>query len=306
MIVKKLYLLLLYSIPLLFTSCSKNEFEEESLVESHHISICVLGNSYSNDSFNYVPFILKQYGITCSIHIYCRPNGSLQDLEMEWSEGYKSVTHYYTDTRVDKKWRSSSIRTAREVLDLERWDIVSIQQFSKLISNEESYFPYLDHVIDSISNSCLYPVKIAWFMAYNRANDTNVQGNLKTQKKIVDNHCFNLIFPVATTIFNCQANDHLSILGDSKYGKLYSSDNVHLQDGLPRYAASLAIVEALLREYTPYKSVLGDNTRPDQKWIKSIGGISSRGKPVGVNDDYCLLAQKAAVNANNSFFEIIE
>lgn len=304
MITNRQVLLFTIIINLITSSCCKSVFENEQLIVSPHISICVLGNSYSNDSFCYVPFILKKYGITCSIHIYSRPNGSLQNLYTEWSDANKSVTHYYTDTRIDKKWRKTTGMSAKDILTIERWDIVSIQQYSKQVKKESLYTPYLDNILDSIATICTYPTKIAWFMAYNRANDNNAIDNLKAQKVVVEEHDFNIVFPVATTLFNCQTNDGLAQIGDSEYGKLYSADNIHLQDGLPRYAASLTIIEALLREYAPDYSVLGDNTRPYQRWIMEIGGISPRGESVGINEYNCYLVQQAAIKANNNPFEI--
>ena len=46
----------------------------------------VLGNSYSNDSFSYVPFILMEYGVTSCIHIYYRGSLSLHDLDEQWED----------------------------------------------------------------------------------------------------------------------------------------------------------------------------------------------------------------------------
>ena len=303
---KRLFYLIPFSVIVFFSSCTYGPVDIEDLEEEmQHISICVLGNSYSADSFCYVPFILKEHGITCSIHMYFRPSGSLKSLDSEWETGVNVATHYYIDTRVDTKWRSSSGLKSGEVLALEKWDIITLQQLSVEIRKESSYSPYLDNIINKIREICGYSPKIAWFMAYNRANDSNVEDNLRVQHIIVDRYSFDMVLPVATAIFNCQANEELSLIGDSPYGKFYSKDSTHLQEGLPCYTAALAVVEAILREIAPSKNVLGDKIRPDQKWITSIGCIDKHGDSVGINENNCLLAQKAAVKANDNCFEIV-
>ena len=54
----------------LMWSC-KPEYPEptDRREQLNHINICVLGNSYSNDAYSYLPFILLDYGITSNIHI---------------------------------------------------------------------------------------------------------------------------------------------------------------------------------------------------------------------------------------------
>lgn len=288
---------------LLLSSCSsKDELIHHS---PKHISICVLGNSYSNDSFSYVPFILGKYGITCSIHIYYRGSGSLCDLDREWLSGNGNTKHFYIDTRVDRKWKSENGITARDILSIEDWDIVSLQQSSLQVSNENSYHPYLENVVDSLRHYCSKPFVLAWFMAYNRPNDDAKSRNLTVQKRIIEEYPFGLVFPVATAIFDCQTHPSFSDMGDSKYGLMFSGDNVHLQEGLPCYAAALTITESLLRYYSPENCVIGNSIRPSQEWINMIGGITPNGYSIGVSESNCLLAQKAAVVANNNMFEII-
>ena len=284
--------------------------------ETRHINICVLGNSYANDSFSYVPFILQEYGITCKIHIYYRGSGSLKDLDEQWTDdgpcGVASLDgkdhirlHFSIDTRIDSKWQNEEVTSASEIVSMDRWDIVSLQQVSSHVRFLDTYNPYLQNIIEKIKTSCPYPFSLAWFMAYNRANDNANEENLAAQKSICGEFPFNMHFPVATTIFNCQGNILLAELGGSKYKKMYASDNVHLQEGLPCYAASLAIVQTILQRCFHEGSVLGDRIRPTQDWITSIGGITPNGESIGITEENCLLAQKAALTAYEHPFEII-
>ena len=298
---KRSFLLSLLSLALSFPSCS-GRMEPDSLYTSH-ISICVLGNSYSNDSFCYVPFILKEYGISSDIHIYYRSGGSLENLYDEWSEG--SAVHYCIDTRIDKKWKKGESKSAASLLLMKRWDVVSLQQYSKQVCAPSSYYPFLTEIIAQIRNSCQYPLDLAWFMAYNRSDNSDRSTNLSVQNRIVDDNQFDLVFPVATAVFNCQENPILAELGDSQVHLLYSLDGIHLQEGLPCYIAALSICQAIFERFSYSNSVIGDSVRPTQGWIESINGITPNGNSVGVSEENCLLAQKAAILANNHKFEIL-
>ena len=296
-----------------FSSCSKVSSEES---EHKHLNICVLGNSYSNDSFSYVPFILKQYGITCKIEIYYRGSLSLHDLDEQWEDddrlgmadldGKKhNRFHYRIDTRKDNRWKNEEILSAKEILESDKWDIISVQQGGNRAQSEDTYYPYLQDVIDKINDSSPYPYKLAWFMAYNSASNNSNKESITTQETIVNSFPFSFVFPVATAVFSCQANDKLAQLGDSKYKKMYAEDNVHLQEGLPCYIAALTVAQALLYLFSDDLSVMGDKIRPTQKWIDSINGITPDGESIGVTEENCVLAQRAAIQANLHPFEII-
>lgn len=282
-----------------------------------HISICVLGNSYSNDSFSYVPFILKEYGITCKIEIYYRGSLSLHDLDEQWLDDDKTGKadidgknhtrlHYCIDTRKDKKWKLLNNQSAMEIVSTEDWDIISIQQGGRRCQFEETYYPYLENVIKKIDASCVnHEYKLTWFMAYNEGRDNANKESVETQKKIVEAFPFELVLPVATAIFSCQENDTLSELGDSKYKRMYAADNVHLQEGLPCYVASLTVAQSIMDYLEIGKTVVGNTIRPTQDWISSIGGITPDGESIGVTEENCALAQRAAIQANRHPFEII-
>ena len=298
--------ILLISVPLLLlslTSCSKSaapEIPEDAI----HLNICVLGNSYSNDSFSYVPFILKDYGFTCELHIYYRSGGSLQGLDDQWYDTENPGDHYYVNTTRDNKWKKGDPISPNEILSLSQWDIISLQQYSRHVTLEETYTPYLQNILDRIEDNFPGQHKMAWFMAYNRAAENDVEINLSLQQKVVSSYPFDIVFPVATTIFNCQSSSVLRNIGDSVYGNFFSDDNAHLQEGLPCYAAALTVVQTILDIYAPDKTIVGDKVRPTEKWITSIGGITRNGTSTGVTESNCALVQKAVIAARNDHFSV--
>lgn len=280
-------------------SCGKEQVSPNRA----HLSICVFGNSYSNDAFSYVPFLLKEYHITCDIHIFYRSGCSLVDLYDDWERGAR--THYYIDTRVDNKWKRGEDLSPSALLALKKWDIVSLQQYSVQVCSKESYYPILPIIIEKVRSSCEYDFDLTWFMAINRNNNRDYDGNLNTQREIIEEHSFDLVLPVAPAIFNCQHHPSLEMVGEGPDGRLYCADGVHLQEGLPCYIAALAVTQALLDRFVSGCTVIGNTLRPTQSWIKSVNGLTQNGVSVGVTDENCLLAQKAAVLANNYKYAIV-
>ena len=146
---------------------------------------------------------------------------------------------------------------------------------------------------------------MAWFMAYNGAKDNLNEESIRMQERITQEYPFSFVIPVATAIFSSQENETLSMLGDSEYHRMYASDHVHLQEGLPCYIAALTVSQAILDAMGIKKSVRGNSIRPTQEWIASINGITQNGKSIGVTEDNCALAQRAALQAIKHPFEII-
>lgn len=308
-----LFLLLLLVV---FSSCDKSVLDaKDSLSAENHVNICVLGNSYSNDAFSYVPFILKEYGYTCKIEIYYRGSMSLHDLDSQWYDDSKYGIadldgkdhirlHFSIDTRTQTRWQIEPVMNAQTVVSSQKWDVISIQQGGSRARFKETYTPYLQNVIRRINAAHPKSYKLAWFMAYNPASDNANQESLDTQKQICDENPFDIVMPVAAAVFSCQAHETLSKIGGSKYKRMYASDNVHLQEGLPCYVAALTIAETIMQEHFGYGTVLGNKIRPTDEWINSINGITPNGNSVGVTEDNCELAQRAAINAHNNKFEI--
>ncbi|MBR7012974.1 MAG: hypothetical protein IKI10_08790, partial [Muribaculaceae bacterium] len=72
-------------------------------------SILVLGNSFTSDSWAYVPYLLKEYGINIKVGLYYRNAGSLSGLKNEFVNGPTGITNssygfYYFDTSTQTGW----------------------------------------------------------------------------------------------------------------------------------------------------------------------------------------------------------
>ena len=267
------------------------------------LRICVIGNSYSLDSFMYLPFILLNYGIISKFGVYYRSNGSLQNQVEEYSSG--SNPYYSIDTESELSWTEHQSYSPEMAIMADEWDIVVIQQSSTQSLDINTYEPYARNLINQIASSLRNPFVLSWNININRyggviADEQNlILQNINT---IVDSEPVSIIFPYGTAIFDARTNAILDALGDG--GHLWAADKIHLQEGLPCYIAALANAQKIFDRYYPEFSVLGDITIPDEGSITLWNIMGQQGSPVGVTDANRRLAQVCAVVANNNMFSI--
>lgn len=304
----------------------KADIEEvKESITPKHLKILLLGNSYTSDAWGYVPFILKQYGITCEIYLYWRGALSLDDLVRFWesTDTYDETSPqasdgayrylYHIDTRLSEQWKTLSIKSAKELVAMGGWDVIQLQQWGRYSMDNSYTNPYFEQVVSLIRKSYNKPFVLAWQMAWIRVvdmTDLNKNKNLLVAETINKEHCADIVFPCATAIFNCQANSSLASIGDSTYHNFFSSDNVHLEEGLPIYAVGCTIAETLLKRFFPIASILGNTLRPTASDISSWNVPQQQmpisGEITSITDENCYLVQKAAIIANKYPYEIHE
>lgn len=288
--------------------------------ESKHLNICLLGNSYTADAWRYVPAMLLDYGITCKIEFYYRGSGSLWDLDTQWTsdsqydianeDGTTHIRlHFSCDSRVSPNWSQKTRKSAKDIIESGKWDIVEIQQRGNYCRVLSDYSPWLQNVIDKILTSCPYNFDLWWFSAYNNVSQNSVAGrnqeSLDAQKVIYKAYPFAHIIPAASAVFGCQLDPALADLGDSTYKHLYSDDNNHLQEGLPCYVVACSVVQSILQKMGIPTSVMGDQFRPTAENIVDLGmDATANGESTGVTEENCRKAQKEAVIACRSPFDI--
>lgn len=285
--------------------------------EKRHLNILVLGNSYSHDSFMYVPFMLKEYGIDITIGIYERGAGSVYHAKAEYNKE-TAGDFAIIDTSVDTSWRVIFNQTSPHkcvVYPQEnelswRWDMIVFQQASMDSVKSDQYDPstnvyrYVDELLELVMADAEYPFMLGWNINHtNNVNDGEYNYPFKVLercKATSEHYPVDIVFPYGTAIFIAQEDPVLSLLGSG--GDLRYFDNTHLNEGLPCYLASLAIIECLFRNFYPMFTVIGDTTVPDSNWRAGKGLLGQHGTPVGLTDENRRKAQCIAVQANLNKF----
>ena len=297
-----------------------DSLKESNVDNKHlnHIRFLVFGNSYSCDSFGYVPFILNELGITCEIYLYVRDACSLRDMYNHWesdsandteTDGIHAGTYarkvFHIDTRTDSAWSNTTRVSMKTCLEYGNWDFISMQQWSAYSIDESTYEPWLSLVIDLIRQSIDKPTPLAWNGVCTRPTADEPQQGLDAMKNAVyKKHPFDFIIPYGTAIFNARTNETLAKIGNYANHNLWHSDGQHLQDGLPCYIASLTVCEAICNKFFPQYSVMYDKLRITDTMVNNWV-VPQRNLPVvGITEENCLLAQKCAIMANKFPFEI--
>ena len=281
--------------------------------QKKHWKILVLGNSYAADSWMYVPYILLKYGITCEIKMYYRGALSLRDLVNRWestdatdteTDGIHAGTYlrylYYIDTRrgSSERWHILERQSAKSCVAEGGWDIISIQQASVHTVDINNYNPYGPMVFELIRREMDSPYVLAWCHAYTRHSVDDIVENMDVDKTWYNGvNPFDMLIPIGTAVFNARTNAGLAEIGDSPYHNLWCSDNVHLQEGLPKYIAALTIIEAFFRKFGYAYSVLGETSRVTYDVARSWSTVERRNDSVGVTDINCWMAQECAIQA---------
>lgn len=279
-----------------------------------HLRILVFGNSYSCDSWSYVPFILKNYGFTCEIYHWHRGAMSLWDLYEEWDDSSTTGSQretggtglakglHYINTKTNTAWSRKTLITPKACLELGGWDMISLQQASFSTIDYSLFEPYLTNIITYIRQSFAQPYVLGWSGMYTRQTSDDPAANLVALETCIKTHPFTLLMPIGTAVFNARTNSTLKATSDS--GEMWASDNIHLQEGIPCYLASLTIVQSLLNHFFNKVSVLGDILVPNADTIATFNHPEEHGEPLNVNDETRFLAQKAAIQAVKYPYEI--
>ena len=275
------------------------------------LNILVIGNSYSYDSFSYVPYIVRKNlpNARLNLAILYQGGASLQDhlSNIQNDTAYAGYAHYFAD---ETQWtvESNSVSVA-DALALKDWDIITFQQASA-DSRDYSTYSTLGDLIDAVHGIVDYPVKFGWVMtpAWADGHSSLVGTSAQMYADIVDcvenlvkDYPVEAVFPYGTAIQNARGTslDSLGTFGHLTY------DGTHLAEGIPCLVAAYAnFLEIVKLSGNDCRSIIGEQTRPDAAWISGQNIPGQHGSSVGVSDANCLLAQKCAVMASKFPMEV--
>lgn len=253
------------------------------------IRMLIIGNSYSQDAFAYVPFILKNMGVNVSIQIgiLMKSSSSINDHINEWNasasdrshKGYKFYFHNGGDA-----WANLGDYNTQDTLDDYVWDIIVLQPWHKSTLVWSKYQPAFNQLVNLISDYVAYPVKFAIHQiptAPASSNGISSDGDNMSDDEIISSYedrvlatkllmeggeidgntilptVCEAIIPIGTAIQNARTISSLKAMGyyayhqnnSTNYGYLCSIDGIHLQEGLPCQIAAYTVVLSLLDIY---------------------------------------------------------
>ncbi len=217
-----------------------------TIPEKKSIKIFAIGNSFSEDSVEYLYGILKDLGYEEIVlgNMYtggCSLAQHAKNIEHREKGFY---TTYYENT--NGKWVSNPVQpTLVNTINRYDWDYISIQQVSGDSGRPETFEPYLTIVVNYIKEKCP-DAQLMWNMtwAYPDGSDyssfKNYSYNQKTmydailnttKSLILTREEFSFVIPTGTAVQNART----SFLTESQLHR----DNLHLSNIIGRYLAAM-------------------------------------------------------------------
>ena len=274
----------------------------EQITDSH-IKLLSIGNSFSQDTLSYVPALLKSIAPNLKVTIGILYHGSCS-LQMHWEN--RNVSDYYSFNLYDSEtghWINESNKSLNFGLTFTDWDIVTLQQDSSHSMRYDTYQPYLNDLIDLISQKCTnvtigWLLTHAWAEGYSALVDNDITSDdmcervQAASKRVMEETGVNLLLPYGTAIQNARHNDVLKLIGDG--GNLCYSDKIHLQEGIGCQIAAYCHTLVILHYLSAKKGIYGNTLLIDADFETEYNIPNQHGSPVGSTLANCRLGQKAA------------
>lgn len=290
------------------------------------IKILCFGNSFTQDSMSYVPFILKNLAPNVKLTLGIAYIGGcplVQHLANFTGEDqvlngvvYTQTNYTYYKSINGEAWISNGSKNVNAMLADEKWDIITFQQNGGAAYQDwDIYFaPFIFKLHKSLFDKMGYGIKLGWILTQGAyASDyenllNHWQGTANNSKKVLETTGTSILFPFGTAVQNLRTTS-LKEIGDGEAHNLMA-DSGHLQDGIGCMTAAYANIIVILNYLGIYKTgVIGEQTRVNSAFIteKNIPGphLGTSGV-VGVTNDNCYLAQVAAECAIKKPYEVTD
>ena len=256
------------------------------VIKPNTIRILFIGNSFSDDTAEHIPDILKNLGYE-NFEIGNLVIGGCEINTHYFNAVYNYANYefrYHNGETWDRKVGRRN-QTFAFGVEYSEWDVVSLQQVSGYSGLPETY-DKLDDLADEVKKLAKNPsVKIVFNMTWayqqgsNHSNFYNYNRDQMTMynaiTSTVQSNVKYTVMPSGTAIQNART----SFIGDT-----LTRDGYHLHEYLGRYIASLAFVSKLLNEDLSTLT-----------W-----------KPYGVTEEQKLVAIESALNAVKTPFSVTE
>lgn len=217
----------------------------ESIPKTNSLKILAFGNSFSQDSVEYLWDICKQSGIEEVIIGNLYKSGCTLDEHWSFISGTKASYRYFKNT--NGTWNETPSTTAQTAIADENWDVITIQQGSSQSTNT-SKFGNLSKIISFIKDNS--DARIFWNMTWAYYNDTNAtmyNGIVNAVKsKILTNNDIMAVIPTGTTIQNMRSS--YIDKDNTEKDNITRDTNSHLSYDYGRYAAALTWYATITRK----------------------------------------------------------
>lgn len=205
------------------------------LSDGNTLKVLAIGNSFSNDTTEYLFNIAKAEGMTDVVIGRLYIGGCSLETHVNNANTNASAYDYYKNTA--GTWDLLQSATMLYALQDEQWDIITLQQNSGNSGQAGTYTPYLEQLITYVNENKTNPnARLVWnmtwayqkgstksgFAPYNNDQMTMYNAILDAvESQVVTNEDIFKIIPVGTAIQNART---------SYFGDNLTRDTYHLND----------------------------------------------------------------------------
>lgn len=279
----------------------------------HIHKILLVGNSFTQCYWNFVPYILKN--IFGEDHKWVIMIGMVGSSDVaNWNNWLNNSGNQNFSILIHDNWYAydSGRRYSGDILQLYDWDCMGMQQRSVFSGNYSTWRNIWGDVIAKISSQAKRAIKVFFTMVHAVPTSVNVADSDTRMEEIFAAHRqfqaeFPVdIIPVGTAIQNARHTPINNIAWTGSYGQL-TPDNMHLQSGFACLIGAWAIVQYLCRLFGSSRDVTGDITRVDASFMAEHNMLIQYGNAIfAENEDQNMVAQKCVLAASYFPFEIKE
>lgn len=265
-------------------SSPDKELETEAWKKDNALKVLTIGNSFSDDTMEYVYFIAKDLGIE---NVFL---GNLYiggcTLATHAANAKKNMPMYEYRTNDSGVWNTERVYPIKRALLSQNWDFVSLQQASGSSGMQDTYgdLAYLINYVKTYAPSAEIVWNMTWayeqtsshgeFVKYENSQEKMYNCIVSAVKNcVLTQSSVKKVIPCGTAIQNART----SYVGDR-----LTRDGYHLTLDLGRYIAGLTLVETLTG--MPVRDVAY--------------------KPTGVSENYRRVAVDAVHKAVTHPFEV--
>ena len=226
-----------------------------TVVKGKSLKLLMIGNSFSQDTVNWLPGLAKSVGFTDIIIGNLVIGGCT--IATHYANSQSNATAYEFTYYQNNAWTNASGRTMESGIKHTTWDYICLQQQSGASGNPSTYNKDLDGLVEYVKDKALkddvklvwnmtwaYPDKSTWFGGLYLNDQMNMYNSIcsTVQSKILTNPEFCLISPAGTAVQNART----SFFGNSYIDNqdaldTLNRDGAHLSQYEGRFISSLSM-----------------------------------------------------------------
>ena len=304
----------------------RRKWAESNEDKSTKLKILCFGNSFTEDSMGYVPYIIKKIAPNLKLTLgLARIGGcplaqhlaSFTDTTQSIDgTDYQRAKYSYTKSTEGSPWVFVAAQYPDDIIKDDDWDIITFQQNggASYKDYDTYYAPFIYKLHKSLFDKVSKPTKIGWLLTHGAYTEnpseaeTRWEGTANNAKEIMKMTGTSILFPYGTAVQNLRTTS-LKTIGDNG-GGLFMGDIAHLQEGIGCLVAAYTNVLTILKIVgMEHIGIIGDSTRITSELLTEInmpGQNLGTSGVVGISDNNCYLAQVAATCAMKNPYEVTD